>query len=287
MKRDHFAFGAADIRRMGTIDHAAGNTGLLIISGGNEIRSGAHSGMARLAHSVAVSGFPVMRYDRAGIGDSSGENHGFLGSQSDVHAALLEFRRRCPQLQRFVVFGNCDAATSAVLFHAGLDLAALILANPWTIENPGGTAAQSLPPPAAVRARYWQKLTDGRAIWALLTGKLDFGKLIRGLLHAVSPADEGGQLTSDFARSALAFQGPISILLAEKDNTALAFMADWKSAVFSKLRAKTSIELRICDTSSHGFARPADHIWLTEAIVATLQQIDKEEGRRAVSTQHT
>jgi exosortase A-associated hydrolase 1 len=287
MTREHFAFGPVDSRRMGSIDQAKGNTGLLIISGGNEIRSGAHSGMARLAHSLAVSGFPVMRFDRAGIGDSSGENTGFLGSQSDIEAALKEFRQRCPNVQQFVIFGNCDAATAAVLFHSALGCTALILANPWTIENPGGKLAKNLPPPAAVRARYWQKLSDPRALWELLTGKLDYRMLIRGLLHAASPADVGSQLASEFCRAALAFEGPITILLAEKDNTAVEFLTHWKSAAFAKLRVKPGVNLQVCNTSSHGFAKPEDHVWLNDVIVAKLQIIANEEGRRAVSTQHT
>ena len=37
-----------------SLDEAPGTTGLLIVSGGNEIRSGAHRGMALLAQRVAA-----------------------------------------------------------------------------------------------------------------------------------------------------------------------------------------------------------------------------------------
>ena len=38
---------------VGTLDDASGSTGLLIVSGGNEIRCGAHRGMASLAGALA------------------------------------------------------------------------------------------------------------------------------------------------------------------------------------------------------------------------------------------
>ena len=63
-----------------TLDAAPGDTGLLIVSGGNEIRSGAWAGQAQLAARVAAAGKPVFRYDRRGVGDSGGVNRGYLES---------------------------------------------------------------------------------------------------------------------------------------------------------------------------------------------------------------
>ena len=48
----------------GTLDTAPGQTGLLIVSGGNEIRTGAWAGQAQLAARVAAAGHPVFRFDR-------------------------------------------------------------------------------------------------------------------------------------------------------------------------------------------------------------------------------
>ena len=48
--------------------------GLLILSGGNEIKIGAHRGMAKLARDVSANGYSAFRFDRRGIGDSEGEN---------------------------------------------------------------------------------------------------------------------------------------------------------------------------------------------------------------------
>ena len=95
-----------------TLDEAPGTTGLLIVSGGNEIRSGAHRGMATLAQRIAAAGHPVFRFDRRGIGDSEGENTGYTNSGPDIAAAIAAFRRAAPQLTRIIAFGNCDAASA-------------------------------------------------------------------------------------------------------------------------------------------------------------------------------
>jgi hypothetical protein len=58
------AFACAGETLVGTLDTATGETGLLIVSGGNEIRIGAHRGMALLAQRLAARGVPVFRFDR-------------------------------------------------------------------------------------------------------------------------------------------------------------------------------------------------------------------------------
>ena len=133
----------------GTLDAAPGDTGLLIVSGGNEIRAGAWAGQALLAARIAAAGHPVLRFDRRGVGDSAGVNRGYRESRADIAAALAAFRAASPDLRRVVAFGNCDAASALMLFGGNLDIDALVLANPWTVEGEDD-AAQA---PAALRRR--------------------------------------------------------------------------------------------------------------------------------------
>jgi len=129
MTRRHVTFTCEGAMLVGTIDEpVAGSldeaidTGLLLVSGGNEIRSGAWGGQAQLASRLAAEGFPVFRFDRRGIGDSEGPNGGFLSSAPDIQAAIAAFRMVCPSLRRIVGFGNCDAA-SALMLARGADAA--------------------------------------------------------------------------------------------------------------------------------------------------------------------
>ena len=248
----------------GTLDEAPGTTGLLIVSGGNEIRIGAHRGMAQLARRVAEAGYPVFRFDRRGIGDSTGENHGFESSADDIVAAAAAFRQAAPRLTRIAAFGNCDAATALVFFHARAGIHQLVLANPWVIE-----ATDDLPPAAAIRARYAERLRDPREWLRLLRGGVDIRKLISGLFKAFRRQSQ--QSDSLSARLATAFTqagDPVTILLAKGDNTAIAFRDAYAGSTFETARAK--IRLEELDSASHSFATAADKQWLFEQIMKNL-----------------
>lgn len=250
-----------------TLDEGPGTTGLLIVSGGNEIRIGAHRGMAELAATVAAAGHPVFRYDRRGIGDSSGENNGFESTVQDISEAAAAFRREAPHVTRIVAFGNCDAASALILFHADAPINALILTNPWTIEP--SADGNTLPPAAAIRSRYLEKLKNPRELLRLLTGGVNIRKLISGLAKASAKQSQPPtSLPARLAASLATAQIPITILLAERDNTALAFADHWKSAAFAP--ARTRHTLTTCPTDSHSFARPADKAWLTDQVRAAL-----------------
>lgn len=255
------AFPCAGDTLVGTLDKGNSTTGLLIVSGGNEIRMGAHRGMASLAARLAASGTPVFRYDRRGIGDSTGENRGFLDSAPDIAAAAATFVAETG-IRRLVAFGNCDAATALALFHGVAGIDALILANPWVIED-----EDDLPPAAAVRARYVEKLRNPKEVLRLVRGGVNIGKVVRGLrkISAARPPAHDSLATRLIAALA-ASTIPVTILLARHDNTAIAFRKHWEAA------APAKVTLRDWDTDSHSFATQADKQWLFDQIQAAVGQ---------------
>ena len=250
-----------------TLDEAPGATGLLIVSGGNEIRSGAHRGMAMLAQRVAAAGHPVFRFDRRGIGDSEGDNGGYRSSGPDIAAASAAFREAAPQMTRVVAFGNCDAA-SALLLHQPLALDALILANPWTYEDDGGDDTKAdepaLPPASAIRARYMSRLRDPKSLLRLVKGEVDFRKLFRGLsaLGKSAPpvAPDGLPARLDAAMAALTC--PATILLATGDRTAQAFLENCDVG---------DVPVQRLASPSHSFAGD-DADWLAAQILGALKK---------------
>ncbi len=254
--RHSLSFDCEGATLTGTLDPAAGSTGLLIVSGGNEIRSGAHRGMAELATDIAAAGNPVFRFDRRGVGDSEGDNRGFRFSGPDIAAALDAFHAQCPQVTRVVAFGNCDAATALALH--GTPVAARVLANPWVIPSSG-----EMPPPAAIRARYAQRLRDPEAWKALLSGKVDMGKLAKGLgrLAAARPAAPDS-LADKVVRALEASPIPTTILLASGDATAIAFADVW--------RGDPAITVERVDTASHSFSDEAAYARLVVVLRRTL-----------------
>jgi exosortase A-associated hydrolase 1 len=251
-------------RLAATLDEGTAATGLLIISGGNEIRIGAHRGMAKLAQDVAAADYPVFRFDRRGVGDSEGKNSGFTGSGADIAAAVEAFQSACPALQQIIAFGNCDAA-SALMIHRPRGIDAAILANPWVIE-----LASDLPPPAAIKARYVEKLRDPRALLRLFTGGVNLRKLMSGLRSVAKPAAPS-PLADQVAMGMAAFAGALHILLAERDGTAIAFADQWKQSVFIKARGRADVTVQTLDSASHSFASDADYAELKAAILSMLE----------------
>ena len=240
----------------GTLDVADGDTGLLLVSGGNEIRSGSWAGQAQLAARIAAAGHPVMRYDRRGIGDSEGENAGFKGCEADIAAALGAFRGELPHLRRVVAFGNCDAASALMLARDRLGFDGLVLANPWVIEA-GNEAVQA---PAAIRQRYAQKLVDPREWLRLLRGGLDLRKVASGLRRASAPAPRSS-LAEAMQAGLEEFAGPVVILLATRDRTAQLFAAAWPS---------DDPRVSRIDSASHSFSDEPARDWLFEQILKAL-----------------
>ena len=259
MTRRHLTFTCAGETLVGTLDDtpgAPGAAGLLLVSGGNEIRAGAFAGQAQLAARIAAAGYPVFRFDRRGVGDSGGENRGFRDSGPDIAAALAAFRREKTPLKRVVAFGNCDAASALMLTGcAGCDT--LVLANPWTIEHDDGA-----PPPAAIRERYAAKLRDPKELLRLATGKVSLRKLAGGIGRAVRPARPPTTLAGEMKAGLNAFAGTARFLIAERDRTAQAFIAAWDPA---------DPRLARCAGASHAFVEAHARDWLFEQLIAALR----------------
>lgn len=260
--RHQLSFGCEGATLAASLDEAPGATGLLIVSGGNEVRSGAHRGMAMLAQRIAGEGYPVFRFDRRGIGDSTGENGGYTNSGPDVAAAIAAFRAAAPHVTRIVAFGNCDAA-SALLLHQPLPIDALLLANPWTYDESGAEADEPvLPPAAAIRARYLSRLKDPKSLLRLLRGEIDIRKLLRGLsaLGKAKPASLPGSLPARLDRAMATLSCPATILLATGDRTAQAFVESCNPP---------PVAIERLDSPSHSFAG-RDAEWLAARILERL-----------------
>jgi exosortase A-associated hydrolase 1 len=223
-----------------TLDEAPGTTGLLIVSGGNEIRSGAHRGMAMLAHRLAATGTPVFRYDRRGVGDSTGDNGEFLSAEPDLIAAAAAFRSVAPHVTHVVGFGNCDAASTLALFGRAAGLDRIVLANPWVVEP-----IDDLPPAAAIRTRYRTALRDPATWRRALLGGINFHQLIRGLKRISAKQSEA--LATRVLTALATWHTNAAVILASSDATAIAFAA----------AAGASIPTETIDTDSHSFTGAA------------------------------
>lgn len=262
MSRLHLDFGCGSLKLAGTLDTAPSETGLLIVGGGNEIRSGAFSGQSQLAAQIAKAGFPVFRFDRRGVGDSEGENRGFRNTEGDIASALQAFRAIAPQVERIIGFGNCDAA-SALMLAGGAGFDGLILSNPWTFEDDGTEEDPASDMPAsAIRSRYLEKLKNPREIGRLLSGGVDLRKLVSGLARSIKPKSEANPLVEEMQAGLSQFNGRVRILLAEQDRTAQAFAEVWDSS---------DDRVQRCPKAGHSYVEPDAAIWLKDQVLSALR----------------
>ncbi len=247
----------------GSLDEAGGSTGLLIVTGGSQTRIGSHRMFERLAASLVVAGYPCFRFDRRGVGDSDGEDPGYRESGPDIAAAVRAFRAACPQLQRIVGFGLCDGGTALSLFGAQAGIDALFLANPWFVE-----AETDAPPAAAIKQHYRDRLMSVDGWKKLLSGSVSYRKLLRGVMKVAAPppADLAAEVASALSARSL----PLTMLLARRDNTAIAAADVWSSPRYRAIRERNPEPIYI-ESDSHTFARAGDEAALEGAVLAALR----------------
>jgi exosortase A-associated hydrolase 1 len=262
--RRSLIFDCAGETLFGTLDDADGRTGILIVTGGRQTRVGPHRMMAMLAGDLAAEGYPILRYDRRGVGDSSGEDPGFRNSGPDIAAATAALRAACPQVETIWGLGLCDGASALVLHQGKAALDGLILLNPWVIETEAGT-----PAPAAIRAHYRDRLLTADGWRTLLTRGFNPAAAIRGIRSAFRTPDQ--TLANDVVTALARFGGPVHILLAERDATARAYLDVHKGKLGAPLRDARRVTLAARDSASHSFAGSADRAWLRARLLAALR----------------
>ncbi|MEI7868106.1 MAG: hydrolase 1, exosortase A system-associated [Candidatus Methylumidiphilus sp.] len=132
-KEQPIVFKCGNYRLIGiaTSTNSLSKTGVLIIVGGPQYRSGSHRQFTLLARNLAENGIPSFRFDYRGMGDSEGNIRNFENLNEDVHTAINAFSIT-EKVDKIIIWGLCDAA-SAALYYAHTDprVAGIILLNPW------------------------------------------------------------------------------------------------------------------------------------------------------------
>ena len=260
-----------------TIDKAASETVLLIVSGGNEIAVGPQRSMARLARLIADKGWSVIRFDRRGVGDSGGVNGGFRSSAPDLAAAQRIARHI--GARQVVAFGNCDAAAALAIHPLATScpanetsvgpapIVSRVLTNPWL-----GQPSNEMLPPAAVKRYYRRRLLDPDAWRALVRGKVDLRALARGVGQLVAqpsaPSTLAGEIVAGLSRTPL----PTRIVVSRDDMTGSIFAAGWRSAPFRELHG--TVVYHMMNTASHGFTETWEMNHLADILEEALREAD-------------
>lgn len=248
--------------------------GVLVVVGGPQYRVGSHRQFTLMARHLASAGFPVLRFDYRGMGDSDGAPRSFKSVAADVDAAIGAFAAACGNaLDGIVLFGLCDAASVALMHGARHpQVRAMILANPW-VHSDRGEARSYL------RHYYGRRLLQ-RSFWRkLITGEMRILHSVRDFARKLAVARGSHAGSGDFVaamRAGLAcFRGPVLLIQSGRDLTAREFDdlcaadAGWRSAMIG-----ARVELVRLERADHTFSR-REHLEQ-----ASLQIVEWLQGPR-------
>lgn len=258
--------------------------GVVIVVGGPQYRAGSHRQFVELARALAAAGFPVLRFDYRGMGDSEGALRDFEHVDADIGAAISALQAARPDVKRVALWGLCDGASASLLYlHRQPDarVVGLALLNPWVRSETSLAKTH-------VKHYYLQRLKEPEFWRKLASGKVAFGalrSLVRNLRMAFGAAAKTGATDPTaalpyqerMARAWAQFKGPTLLLLSELDFTAREFVeftsasAQWQQALRLRppCRATLAGADHTCSTAaSQRAVEEATSRWLRETVAA-------------------
>jgi exosortase A-associated hydrolase 1 len=266
-------------------------TGVVIVVGGPQYRSGSHRQFTLLARHLADEGIASFRFDYRGMGDSEGDMRNFEVVDADIRAAIDAFLKHVPSLSKVILWGLCDAASAALFYgHTDPRVNGLVLLNPWVHSEAGA---------AHVRLKYyylnrfmqpsfWRKLLTGQ-VGTITSMQEIFGSIRQVAANFIGRRPNKTEIGDD--SSALdfiarmlhgfkCFEGNILLILSGQDATAREFNhlittnSDW-------VKASTSSKVtyfRIPD-ANHTFSNAS---WRQQVAVRTADWLMTNQASHGV-----
>jgi alpha-beta hydrolase superfamily lysophospholipase len=234
-----------------------------------------------IARNLAAMGFPCLRFDLEGIGDSvrrfpGRENHPYPDTAlADAGAALAYLRETCGY-RSFVAMGLCSGAHTA--FHAGLTLEndalrEVVLINPLTFYWAEGMSLETTRNFEDAVA-YKRSMRDPRRWLKLLRGNVNVRRLlvvmaaqaktkVKSQLDALAETflpDRGPPLSRDL-KKLVSMQRPVSFFIAEGDPGRDILMAGAGRTATKSLKSG-ALSLEMIPGADHTFSqfKPRKHL---------------------------
>lgn len=264
---------------------SAADVGVVIIVGGPQYRAGSHRQFTLLARALAAAGYPVLRFDYRGMGDSTGPQRDFDAVTADIGAAIDVLQQRRPAVTRVVLWGLCDGASAALLYlHATRDarVCGMALANPW-VRSEAGLARTHLKHyylQRLMQPEFWQKALSGQVagkaaadLWHNL-GRSLFPS--RGSDAGCTDTSPRAPFQQRMAQAAIDFHGRLLLIISGSDLTAKEFLehvraeARWQDALDSDRASRCEFE-----HGDHTFTNREDLHALVRSTANWLLGLDK------------
>lgn len=246
--------------------------GVVIVVGGPQYRVGSHRQFVSMARALAAEGYPVLRFDYRGMGDSAGASRTFEDVDADIRSAIDALLRTAPGVETVVLFGLCDAASAALMYaYRDARVGGMLLANPW-VRTDAGEARTYL-------RHYYLRRVLQLSFWRkVFSGAFNAGKSLSDFKGALQTAR--GESTPSAATAFLermlegwrGFDRPVCFLLSGRDLTAREFsdrcreQRAWRAAL-----QRNNVEVVSLPEADHTFSTRAA---LRAAVESSLAWLD-------------
>jgi exosortase A-associated hydrolase 1 len=263
----------------------ASATAVLIVVGGAQYRAGSHRQFVLLARHLAGAGFPVLRFDLPGMGDSPGQPLPFEDSSPCIAAAIDTLLAQ-PGIRRVVLWGLCDGASASLLYGQATNDArvhGLALLNPWLSSEDGLVRAQlrHYYPQRLTQLSFWGKLLRGQVGWSAVRA---FGRSL-GQVAQGPAASSAQQLETQqapyqdrMAEGWKHFRGPILLLMSGRDLTAQAFIEHTRLSPawsgWSERSGRVGTTVHTLAAADHTCSDPVSARRLEALVTTWLQSVD-------------
>ncbi len=257
--------------------------GIVIVVGGPQYRAGSHRQFVLLARRLADAGYPTLRFDVRGMGDSTGEFPGFEALEPDLLAATTALRLAVPGVRRLVLWGLCDAASSVLITACkARTWTGLVLLNPW-VRHPETYARTQIKHYYAKRLierDFWRKLLSGHVSIASSAREIT-AKLWRIAQSYSGPSVAEASPVSEYRErmtiGAGSFGGPQLYILSGRDHVCAEFLAYAGShPKWAAIWRRSDVQRIDFPDADHTFS---SHEFRLQVEKATLSFLEKLPGR--------
>lgn len=239
--------------------------GVVVIVGGPQYRAGSHRQFVLLARALAAAGYPVLRFDYRGMGDSTGALRDFADVTPDVGAAIDALQAALPGVQQVALWGLCDGASAALMYcerNRDPRVRGLCLLNPW-VRSEASLARAHVKHYYGQRLRqkeFWVKLLSGKVAGKALAGIWHNLRAMRGSGGRAGPA-ESSTFQTRMAGGWRQGRQQILLVLSGDDHTAREFLeyagmdAEWEG-----LLAQPNVSRQDMPNTDHTFSSAAARV---------------------------
>jgi uncharacterized protein len=211
------------------------------------------------------------------MGDATGAMRSFEDTGPDIAAAIESLQARCPAVKRIVLWGLCDAASSALIYsRTARDprIAGMVIVNPW-VRSDATIAKTQL-------KHYYGRRVLQREFWTkVVRGNVDMPGAIATIARKLaaargqeSQASAQAVFQDQMAEGLRTFAGPILLLLSGRDLTAKEFLEYAHSSPrWSGLLDRGNVERHDVALADHTFSTAH---WRSEVETRTIDWLRRK-----------